>query len=737
MFIVLLVALLISPIAKNYIEKHSKELTGRVITMDKLRINIFAGSVRIENFVMRESNETASFISFDRFETAVRLWPMLNNKFIIKRILLSGADIKVYQKGDRFNFDSLIDHFASDSTSTVEEADTTKGKPWEIGLYNIEIANSKLLYKDMAINALWQMNDLDLKIPGVYFSNQSTDVGINLNFMDGGSLHTDLKYDIASNLYKVTLSLKNFSLEDLLPYLQQSMDVGKIAGIISVDVNVSGNMDRIAELDVDISGALSGHAIHMTDGENRKIVAVDTLYTRLDSLNPAKELYKFGKIYVGGVSGGFEIYENGENNFTYLMKEDTTRIEEEPAVDTIIEKPESNASFFVGEMLLEGASFTFSDHSLVKPFEYRIEDIMLHTVDFNPEAKNSVVVSATLDKVGKANVKWNGQASDMANQNLTLTLRNVDLKTFTPYSLQYFGYPLSDGVLTFTSQNVVDKNMLNGINKLDAYKLNVGNKDKTVQSEYNLPLKLGLYVLKDKQEKINLDLPVKGNISSPEFSYKKVIINALMNVLVKVATAPVSFLANQLGFKGDDLQYIVIEPLSREFNSEQYKKFDELAQVLKMKPELQLILEQEINYNSTLENYALMRLKGNYYLATNPNKAGTSLDMLDFNTIMNIDTKSEALSVFADTLLLRKGITPEGNIHSKAITLFSDTAEEFINRTAESRNTLLKNHMIGKLGLADSTFIIRTMPLDGMKQHKDPSRFAVTMEFAGEISESE
>ena len=37
----LLLAVLVSPIAKSYIEKHSVELIGRQITMDKLRVNLF------------------------------------------------------------------------------------------------------------------------------------------------------------------------------------------------------------------------------------------------------------------------------------------------------------------------------------------------------------------------------------------------------------------------------------------------------------------------------------------------------------------------------------------------------------------------------------------------------------------------------------------------------------------------------------------------------------------------
>ena len=37
----LLIAILVSPIAHHYLEKHSKELCNRVVTMDKLCVNLF------------------------------------------------------------------------------------------------------------------------------------------------------------------------------------------------------------------------------------------------------------------------------------------------------------------------------------------------------------------------------------------------------------------------------------------------------------------------------------------------------------------------------------------------------------------------------------------------------------------------------------------------------------------------------------------------------------------------
>ena len=46
--LIVIAAIAVSPVAKNYIEKHDRELIGRSIRMERLRMNIFTGRLRIE-----------------------------------------------------------------------------------------------------------------------------------------------------------------------------------------------------------------------------------------------------------------------------------------------------------------------------------------------------------------------------------------------------------------------------------------------------------------------------------------------------------------------------------------------------------------------------------------------------------------------------------------------------------------------------------------------------------------
>lgn len=73
--IVLAVAVSIAPLAKNYIEKHDRELLGRSIRMERLKFNIFTGRLRIGDLRIGGADDSTTFFRLDSFEMRMRLWP--------------------------------------------------------------------------------------------------------------------------------------------------------------------------------------------------------------------------------------------------------------------------------------------------------------------------------------------------------------------------------------------------------------------------------------------------------------------------------------------------------------------------------------------------------------------------------------------------------------------------------------------------------------------------------------
>ena len=71
----------------------------------------------------------------------------------------------------------------------------------------------------------------------------------------------------------------------------------------------------------------------------------------------------------------------------------------------------------------------------------------------------------------------------------------------------------------------------------------------------HLPVRLAVAILKDRDGKIVLDVPVDGSLDDPKFRISKVVTRAIMNILEKVATSPFSLIGAAFGGGGEELGY--------------------------------------------------------------------------------------------------------------------------------------------------------------------------------------
>lgn len=722
--LVLAIALLISPIAKSYIQNHDKELLGRKIRIENLSINIFTGSLDVEHLDIYEKDDKNKFITIDSFKFNMKIYPLIANKVIVQRILVSGANVNITQKGYLFNFDDILKKFSSSDTTPSD----TSSK-WEITLNNIDINKTQIIYKDLELNTTWPLEDLALNIPSIYFSNKSSDIGLKLKFQNGGSLALNAKYNMLSTKYNLDISLLNFTLNNTLPYIQQSINVSEVSGLLSTNLKIIGDVDHV--MNFIVKGDLGVKDFSLKDNKLKNIVSIKDMLMKIDEVSLNKNKYHINQLKLAGLSSEFDMYKNGTNNFSTLMK-----LEKSKTNSSSSPNKEEKMDFLISQLNIDNSSLIFKDQSLQRPFTYPINNINIKSQNITLDKENQLSLEANVGRSGKVKIKWKGIADGIANHNLTLIIQNLNLKELSPYVLEYFAVPITNGNLSFTSQNIIKNYNLKGTNKLDIYKCEVGKKDKTIKAEYSkIPLKLGLYILKDRKEKINLDLPVTGNVNSPKFSYKKLILKTLGNLIVKIALSPFSLIADQLGIKGDELSAIEIEPLQRGFTSEQFSKFKSLADIAKAKPELKLILTQEANYEKCIQEFAIMDLKISYYTSKNPVSEDKRLDLVDLDEVKQIDIKSQDFISFTDNLLSQKQLSKEGSIEEKAILLFKEKSDLSLQNSMQKRNEKLLNHFTQVLGINPSKIRIISLPLEEIKSKSTKTQYKVTLEAEGDSEE--
>ena len=723
--IIIIIALAISPVAKRYVEKNSKELVGRVVTMDKLRFNLFGGSLQIVGFDMKEQNEQESFCRFDTLSVKVKLFDFLRHRVTVQKIHLSNLHVSIWQKDSIFNFSDIIKKF--ESTDTVSAPSTEESTPWEIGIYDIRLRGGNAFYSDLVVGSKWDMLDLNLNIPGVYFSGKETDIGVNLLFADGGRLGSSLQYDVEKSTFRIHIDLENFSIAGVLPYLQQSMRVGSLAGLLNADINIDGDAQHV--MNSIVQGKVAVRSFNMRDDREELILAADSIQLDMAEISLAESKYILNQFTAYGLSTQYVMEKDSSSNFTYLM------IESEIPADTLAAVAETDTAatamqFAIGNIDLQGIHVRFKDNSLQVPFTYELKDISIAAKDFDPNSINDISIQGKLNATGMADIRWKGNFNDLSNLNLKIDLTNVDMKDFTPYSMEYFAYPITDGVVTFKSHNTIANNMLKGTNGLDIFKCNLGKASKDVKPVMKVPLRLAVYVLKDRNDKIKIDLPVEGDIRSPKFSYKKIIIKTLTNLLVKVSLSPFDFLARSMNFKADQLDEIEFTVMQEDFTSAQYDRFNQLSTIILANPDLILGIQQDINYTQAAREQSLTSLKTDYYIKTKaPDMVADSLDMLTKAEIANIKDNDSGLMQYVNA---NSDAPTEGDIYVKALAIYKDQVNEQIMKLAEKRNKLLTDYFVSRMNVPATNFKIETVPIEQGKSYSNKNVFSTNLSLPGE-----
>lgn len=191
--------------------------------------------------------------------------------------------------------------------------------------------------------------------------------------------------------------------------------------------------------------------------------------------------------------------------------------------------------------------------------------------------------TAALEIVGKLNPLAQPLALDIQGK-----VRDLELPPLSPYSAKYAGYGIDRGKLSVDVRyNVAPDGQLNASNQIVLNQLAFGNRIEGSDAP-NLPVKLAVALLADRNGMIDINLPVSGSLNDPQFRLAPIIFKLIFNLIGKAITAPFSLLAGALGGGGDELSQVVFAPGSAVLNDEGRQRLDKIAKALADRPALQL-----------------------------------------------------------------------------------------------------------------------------------------------------
>lgn len=579
--IIIIATLVAAPIAKSYINSHGEELVGRKVNVEGLKLNVYTGHVAVHGLSLYEDNGTDIFASFDTLDVKASLLKLISHTVHLKHITLAGLKVNLIQKGETFNFQSLIDHFASDSTE--EDTDTTPSD-WVLKFYNIRLSHAEVNYRDAKSGKQWRLPHIGLRVPGfVLGGEEASEGGLRIGFAEGGRLSIDGNYDAAGGNYNLTAALEDFALKNIEPLTDGVLQPCSIGGNLQAKLNAEGTISEILKSHIGGTVTLNNVSLQQKEASS-PVVHLARLDVKVNNINLDANSYDITSIILTGLEAQYEQWPDHSTLDNILLPDNPESPENPENTENTenTDSPSTPIKLHVGQLAVKDCNVSYADHTLPDPFLFPLTNLNIEANDLTLAGGNNAKLRAMLPGGGHLMVNWKGNLDDWKqHQDLFLSIKGLDMKQLSPWAVAYTGQPIEDGIFGLTTRLTINNSQLDNLNKLDIFKARVGSRRKDVDPEIKVPLKTALYILRDKDDKILIDLPIKGNVDSPEFNYMKLVWKTLGNLLVKVATSPVRALGNALGMNSSNLDFIAIEPDQRGFTSEQYHLLSDLATIAK------------------------------------------------------------------------------------------------------------------------------------------------------------
>lgn len=470
-------------------------------------------------------------------------------------------------------------------------------KPWQIRLVEARLRGSRLHLADRqpAQAVELQVGPLDLALRD--FDNRGQrpfrlelDSGIGRQ----GRLKAAGQVQVSPLAAQLQVDTRDLDLRPaqayIAPFIRLELRSGQLDSALKIDLK---GAEKPA---LQVDGRATIKQLHTLDTlKQRDFVKWRQLTLENLSYRHGEQL-AIGRVELDQPYARFIVNENLSTNVSELL---IAQGEQQPA-----QSPQKNTAqpaekpagpplgIHIGAVAIRDGSANFADFSLNPNFAAAVQQLngRIGSLDNRQPKPATVDIKGKVDRYAPVSIKGSLNPFDpLESLDIATRFQRVELTTLTPYSGKFAGYRIRKGRLNLDLHYRIEKGQLNAENRLVLEQLQLGERVDSPDA-VDLPIHLAVALLKDRQGRIAIDLPVKGDLNNPEFRVMPIVWQTLRNLVVRAAQAPFKFIAG-LADGGADLSQVEFSPGSSELDAAARRNLDLLGKALKERPQLRLEVE--------------------------------------------------------------------------------------------------------------------------------------------------
>ena len=199
--------------------------------------------------------------------------------------------------------------------------------------------------------------------------------------------------------------------------------------------------------------------------------------------------------------------------------------EEEPATARAEEQP-GEFQYAIKKLIYEtDKSIHYRDLSLKEPFIVDLNHIVfeVENIDSNkPDQNSNIKYSAQYAEHGKISLEGTAKPlNEKPSFDMVGQISGLDLRDISPFTSEAIGHRIKSGQLDADLKLIADKSILNSeidlkLHHFELTALSPQDEEK-LNADFGYPLNSSLSLLKDDSNKIELNIPITGDLENPDF----------------------------------------------------------------------------------------------------------------------------------------------------------------------------------------------------------------------------
>jgi len=557
------------------------------LVLDKIALEL--GKPRIGS-----TDADAPVIAFDKASASGGRLDLAARSLAIESIELSGGAARVARGKD--GAVSIAELFAARTPKPDE------GEPFDFSIARLAVAGHALSVSDNGTQPAiaYEFADTAIVLENVGSRTEAAlKFDVSAKVRQGGTLRATGSFDRGRARAEGKLDVAQLSLKPLEPLLAQHTVLKLAAGHASASGRIvwsgegrGGGERYVAGLSY--VGTASVGELLLNDASGERFLSWKELAANRLRIDSRRNRCTIDDVHLVEPGGKIVINKDRTLNVGEVLRK-PEQLPPSPESPARVPGAEGEPRFTVAvsRVRVEKGALDFADLSLVLPFSTQIRELggAITGLSSDEGSRAGVQLEGQVEEYGLARI--DGTISPFrpkAHTDITVIFRNVHMTPLSPYSVTFAGRKIASGRLSLDLQYKVKDSQLEGENKILLEQFTLGERVES-PSAIDLPLDLAIAILTDSNGRIDVAIPVRGNVDQPEFSYGHLVWQAIRTLIRRVVTAPFRALASAFGGGAETMDEIVFEAGSARLQPPEREKLSKLAESVSKKPQLRLVVQ--------------------------------------------------------------------------------------------------------------------------------------------------